>query len=162
MKSDKQYLKWCARQNKGIKIISETINLQNAYLRKSEEALKSMAANANAGINEWVISTSYYAKYFAIYALLSRIGVKCEIHDCTIALFKYLFSSKVPSKFIQDLQQSKNDRVDAQYYTATIQINQKTLIAETKNFVLKVQEIIDKLTQPEIVDLQGKLKVALH
>jgi len=54
-------------------------------MKKSNEALKSMDVNAKAGISEWTISTSYYAKYFAIYALLSRIGIKCEIHDCTIA-----------------------------------------------------------------------------
>lgn len=112
MKSIEQHLKWCAKQNKGIKIVSESINLQKAYLKKSENAIKSMDANATVGIEEWVVSTSYYAKYFAVYALLSRIGIKCEIHDCTLALFEYLFSGEIPPKFIQNLQQSKDDRVD--------------------------------------------------
>ncbi len=40
MKSNKQYLKWCAKQNKGIKIIKESINLEKAYLKKAEQALK--------------------------------------------------------------------------------------------------------------------------
>lgn len=161
MKSNKQYLKWCAKQNKGIKIIKESINLEKAYLKKAEQALKSMDINAKEGIDEWVVSTSYYAKYFSIYALLSRMGVKCEIHDCTIALFEYLFSGKIPSRYLQDLRQAKDDRIDAQYYTRVIQINQKTLITDTKDFVLKIQEIIDKLTQTEIVALQNRLKSAL-
>jgi uncharacterized protein (UPF0332 family) len=161
MKSNKQYLKWCAKQNKGIKIIKESTNLQKAYLKKAEQAIKSMDINAKEGIDEWVVSTSYYAKYFAIYALLSRIGTKCEIHDCTITLFEYLFSGKIPNQYLQDLRQSKDDRVDAQYYTRIVQINQKVLITSTKDFVLKIQEIIDKLTQPEIMALQNKLKSAL-
>jgi len=158
----KKYLKWCVKQNKGIKIISESITLQKAYLKKSEEALKSMNVNATAGINEWVISTSYYAKYFAVYALLSRIGIKCEIHDCTVALFEYLFSSIIPSNFVQELQQSKDDRVDAQYYTQTIQINPKKLLADTTNFVLEIQKIIDKLTSTEIATLRGKITSAIN
>jgi hypothetical protein len=46
MKSSKQYLKWCVKQNKGIKIINGSLNLQKAYLKKSEDAIKSMDANA--------------------------------------------------------------------------------------------------------------------
>ncbi|MBI3842781.1 MAG: hypothetical protein HY295_06550 [Thaumarchaeota archaeon] len=162
MKTIKQHLKWCAKQSKGIKIVSESINLQKAYLKKSENAIKSMDANATAGIDEWVVSTSYYAKYFVIYALLSRIGVKCEIHDCTLAVFEYLFSGEIPTTFIQNLQQSKDDRVDAQYYTGAIKINPSKLIADTKAFVLKIQEIIDKLTQSKITALQSKLRTALQ
>jgi len=84
MRSDKRYLRWCKRQNKGIRIVNPSENLTKAYLEKSRNALKSMEVNANAGITEWAISTAYYARYFAVYALLSRIGVRCEIHDCTI------------------------------------------------------------------------------
>ncbi|MGI0069577.1 MAG: HEPN domain-containing protein [Nitrosotalea sp.] len=161
MNSSKNYLKWCAKQKKGIKIITESITLQKAYLKKSEEALKSMNVNAKEGINEWVVSTSYYAKYFAVYALLSRIGIKCEIHDCTISLFEYLFSSKISATFIQDLHQAKDDRVDVQYYTQAIQFDQKKLVTDTTNFVLEIQKIIDKLTPTEIGILRGNLKLAL-
>ncbi|MGQ0376559.1 MAG: HEPN domain-containing protein [Nitrososphaerota archaeon] len=162
MKSDKQYLKWCAKQKKGIKIVKSSTNLQKAYLKKSKEALRSMQANAEKGIDEWVVATSYYAKYFAIYALLSRIGIKCEIHDCTIALLSYLFSNEIPSKFIEDLKQAKDDRIDAQYYTGTIQVNSQRLIVNTKEFVLKMEEIIDKLTNSKIVILQEILGTALR
>jgi len=53
---------------KGIKLVSESENLQKAYLAKSKTALQAMEVNANAGLDEWTISTSYYAKYFVIYA----------------------------------------------------------------------------------------------
>jgi uncharacterized protein (UPF0332 family) len=108
-----------------------------------------------------VISTSYYAKYFVVYALLSRIGIKCEIHDCTISIFEYLFTGEIPAKFMQDFQQSKDDRVDAQYYTRSISINLNAIVADTKAFVLEIQGIIDNLTQSKIMSLQSKLNAAL-
>jgi uncharacterized protein (UPF0332 family) len=162
MQSDKKYLKWCEKQKNGIKIVSESINLQKAYLAKSKDAIKSMEVNAKAGINDWAVAASYYARYDAVYALLSRIGVKCEIHDCTIALFKHLFSGKIAPEFIQDLEQSKDDRIDAQYYTKTIKINQNRVISDTKNFVLEIEKIIDNLTKSDIAALQAMFKSTLN
>ncbi len=161
MQSDKRYLKWCAKQKNGIKIVSESINLQKAYLAKSKNAIKSMELNAKAGINDWALSASYYAKYDAVYALFSRIGIKCEIHDCTIALFKHLFSGTITSSFIKDLEKSKDDRIDAQYYTGTIKMNQNKVITDTKNFVLEIDKIIDNLNKSDIAAFQARLKSAL-
>jgi len=88
-------------------MVNPSDNLTKAYLEKSRNALKSMEVNANAGITEWAISAAYYARYFAVYALLSKIGAKCEIHDCTITLFNYLFGSDVQADMVEQLRQSK-------------------------------------------------------
>lgn len=161
MPAEKKYLKWCAKQNKGIKLVTESVNLKDAYLKKSKAALQSMEVNAKAGIDDWTISTSYYAKYFAVYALLSRIGIKCEIHDCTIALFSYLFGNDISSQLMQDLRQAKDDRVDAQYYTTAITINSSKTITKTKEFVLKIEEIIDGLNSQKIATIRTTLKTVL-
>lgn len=161
MASEKKYLKWCAKQKKGIKLVKESENLQKAYLQKSRTALQSMEVNAKAGLDEWTISASYYAKYFVIYALLSRIGIKCEIHDCTIALFNYIFGKDIPQEILQDLRQAKEDRIDAQYYNAEVKIDSSSTIAKTKEFVIKIEEIIDSLNSQKIVDIRKKLKTAL-
>lgn len=158
---NKDYLKWCAEKDKGIKIIAPSENLVRAYLEKSRTAIKSMEVNANAGIAEWVVSTSYYARYFAAYALMSKIGVKCEIHDCTIALFSHLFSDSIPSHFIKEFKQSKDDRVDMQYYPKEAKINTEQLISQTKTFVLQMEEIIDGLNTEKIAVLQNKVKEAV-
>ncbi len=88
-------LKWCMKQSKGIQKVRPSANLVKAYVQKSRTALKSMELNAKEDIYEWAVSASYYARYFAVYALLQKIGVKCEIHDCTIALFGYLFQDNI-------------------------------------------------------------------
>jgi len=77
-------------------MVKPSESLVKAYLQKSRNALKSMEVNAQAGLGEWAVSESYYAKYFAVYSLLSKIGIKCEIHDCTIAMFEYLFRDSMP------------------------------------------------------------------
>jgi uncharacterized protein (UPF0332 family) len=161
MKSAKTYLKWCLAQKKGIRIVKESENLQNAYLKKSKEALRSMQINAKEGIGEWVIATGYYAKYFAIYALLSRLGIKCEIHDCTIAMFGFLFANDLPRQLMDDLRQAKDDRIEAQYYTTVMPTNSQEVIAKTTDFVLKIEEIIDGLNSQKITDIQKNIKTLL-
>lgn len=161
MPAEKKYIKWCSKQKKGIKLVRESENLQKAYLRKSRTALQSMEVNAKAGLDEWTISASYYAKYFVIYALLSRVGIKCEIHDCTIALFSYLFGSDISQDLLQDLRQAKEDRVDAQYYDAMVKLDSSSTMDKTKDFVIKIEEIIDSLNSQKIADIRKKLKTVL-
>lgn len=92
---DFRKLKWCFKQKKGIKLVEPSDNLCGAYLQKAKEALEATIVNSKAGLTSWAISASYYAKYFSVYALLSKIGIKSEIHDCTIEVFKFLFHDKI-------------------------------------------------------------------
>ncbi|VVB61550.1 Uncharacterised protein [uncultured archaeon] len=158
---DTNYLKWCADKDKGIKLVAPSENLVRAYLEKSRTAIKSMELNANAGITEWAVSASYYARYFSVYAVMSKIGVKCEIHDCTIVLFAYLFGDSIPHHFIKEFKQSKDDRVDLQYYPKEVKINPEHLISQTKTFVLQIEEILDGLNSEKIEALRNKVKEAI-
>jgi uncharacterized protein (UPF0332 family) len=157
MQDNRRYLKWCLRQKRGIRLTAPSDNLVKAYLEKSRNALKSMEANAQAGIAEWTVAASYYAKYFAVYALLSKIGVKCEIHDCTIALFGFLFGNKEFRRLVRELRQSKDDRVDAQYYSKEVEANLNDIIKQTKQFVLQIEELVDGLNAERTTALQQKL-----
>lgn len=74
-------VKWCLQKREGLEIITPNSNLALAYLKKAEDALEAMRVNT---IKDWKISTAYYAKYFSLYALLMKIGIKCNIHSCTI------------------------------------------------------------------------------
>ena len=159
MQDDKRYLNWCLKQSKGIRIVKPSDNLVKAYLEKSRNALKSMEINAQASLVEWAVSASYYAKYFAVYALLSKIGVKCEIHDCTITLFEHLFCDSVPREIIKDLRNSKEDRVETQYYTHEISVDLEQVKKKTKKFVLEIENAIDGLNSEKIAELQKRLKV---
>jgi len=130
-----------------------------AYLEKSHNALKSMEVNAREGIAEWTVSASYYAKYFAVYALLTKIGVKCEIHDCTIALFGHLFNAPEFHHLVTELRRSKDDRVDVQYYSRQVKADLDGLMRQTKEFVLQIEELIDGLNTQKTADLQKSVRL---
>lgn len=152
------YLKWCLKQSKGIKLLKPSENLARAYLGKSRNALKAMKVNAEAEIIDWAVSASYYAKYFAVYALFWKLGVKCEIHECTIALFEYLFRGKVSDDLIKELRESKESRIEAQYYTTKISVDLDKVTEQTTAFVLKIEELIDSLDQSTVAGLQNELR----
>lgn len=157
MQSDKRYLRWCTKQGKGIRLAAPSDNLAKAYMEKSRNALKSMEVNAQAGITEWAVSAAYYARYFAVYALLSKIGVKCEIHDCTIALFNFLFGGTVRPGMVRELRQSKQDRVDVQYYSKTISVGFGRMASQAKQFVLEIERLIDSLDAQTTASSRSKL-----
>ena len=81
---------WCFKQKRGIRIIEPNPNLTKAYLKKAISALNTMTAALKINEIDWITTTAYYARYFALYALLMKIGVKSEIHDCTIAVARLL------------------------------------------------------------------------
>ena len=111
LKMDK--LKWCAGKKEGLKLIESNSNLAEAYIKKAEEALESMRINT---IKDWKISTAYYTIYFSIYALLTKIGIKCEIHSCTIEFAKQFLKEYFSKEELDFVEDSLKARIDSQYY----------------------------------------------
>jgi len=59
--------------------------------------------------NMWLATTKYYCEYFAIYAVLMKLGIKCEIHECTIKLVEFLEHNLIFKKEQQNcLKKIKN------------------------------------------------------
>jgi len=59
---------------------------------------------------------------------------------------------------VDELRQSKEDRIEMQYYTREIGVNLDQIVNQTKNFVLKIEEIIDTLNSERITLIKNKLK----
>jgi uncharacterized protein (UPF0332 family) len=111
------YLSWCFKQKNGIRIVEPNDDMAKAYLKKAISALNTMTAALKIRETDWIAATAYYARYFALYSLLMKFGIKSEIHDCTIRLGRYLSENGVLSKtLIDDIEQAKQTRVDMQYY----------------------------------------------
>jgi uncharacterized protein (UPF0332 family) len=114
-------------------------------------------------INEadWTATTAYYARYFALYALLMKMGVKSEIHDCTINVAQLLANHGILSQsLVDDIAEAKQARIDAQYYVAT-ELNQKEIKknAETaRKFVLEIEQTIENVTSKQINTIRTYLK----
>ena len=72
--------------------------------------------------------------------------------------FRYLFSAAEFHHLVRELRQSKDDRVDVQYYSRQIKVNLDDLMRKTNRFVLQIEEIVDGLNAGRIAHLQKKLK----
>ena len=150
-------LTWCKKQKNGIKLIDPNDNLCEEYLKKAENALK--AVRSLEDNTEWQISSAYYAMYFSLYAILMKIGIKCEIHSCTLEIMKQVLSKYFTKEDISLLEKSLTTRVDVQYYVdRIIDITIKNqMIREASSFHLKCKEIISKINQTEINNIREML-----
>ena len=110
---------------------------------------------------DWITTTAYYSRYFVLYALLQKCGIKSEIHDCTISLMHFLFvdGNIISEELYTELLLAKDLRVDTQYYV-TKQIDKEKLKTDSvtaQNFVLKMEEIIENVTEAQIQKIRKKL-----
>lgn len=150
-------LKWCKKQNAGIKIIDPNDNLCEEYLKKAENALRAIRSLEDN--IEWQISSAYYAMYFSLYAILMKIGIKCEIHSCTLEIMKRVLLDYFTKEDILLLEKSLTARIDVQYYVDRVvdsEIKNK-MIHEASLFHLKCEEIISRINQKEINKIRDKL-----
>jgi len=132
-------LEWCFKQNKGIRLIEPSLEIAKKYLLDAKIDLGLVDKKEP----KWNIIKEYYVCYIkrtyavlwnlpscsgkrflycnpteiahkhALYSLLVKCGVKCEIHDCTLKLMNvFNFEKEMQNKLI-DL---KKERVGVQYY----------------------------------------------
>ena len=160
-KNPKSRVSWCWKQKRGIKLEEPNDNLCKAYIEKAKSALNMLDSAIEKEEIDWIATTAYYSRYFAIYALLQKCGIKSEIHDCTISLMHFLFVEEkiIDEQLYDELLLAKDLRVDTQYYV-TEQIDKeklKTDSATARNFVLKMEEVIENVTETQITKIRQKL-----
>ncbi len=79
-------IKWYLKIKKSLELIDPSEDLAKVYMKKAEDFLR--ASISLRGNRDWEISSCYYTMYFSLYAILMKIGVKCEVHLCTINFMK--------------------------------------------------------------------------
>jgi uncharacterized protein (UPF0332 family) len=152
-------LRWCFSK-KEVKFIEPNENLANEYLRSAEETLL-VLKNIEGKSNMWLATTKYYCEYFACYALLMRLGIKSEIHDCTIEIISFLEKQRVIEKgTAKMLENDKELRIDNQYYLKNrpVDIDYNAL----RDFVLRIKEIINTITNEKIKEIREKIRRAIE
>lgn len=151
---------WCLKQKRGIRIIDPNENLVKEYLRKATGSLNTMNAALQINETEWIMTTAYYARYFALYALLMKLGVKSEIHDCSIAVASLLAREGILTEnLVNDISQAKEMRVDVQYYV-TRELEQGKVrrnVESARKFVLEIEKAIENITTEQIESIRNTL-----
>jgi uncharacterized protein (UPF0332 family) len=147
-------IEWCIKQNKGIQLVEPNENLRNGYLLKAEEALDTIRTSKS---RDWQITAAYYTIYHSIYSLLMKIGIKCEIHSCTIKFSKTFLNKYLSNSDFQLIDKAFTVRIDSQYY-----INRKVpddnynyIIKNSPNFLVKCKNIV--LNQTVINNIRTKI-----
>jgi uncharacterized protein (UPF0332 family) len=160
-KDPKSHVSWCCKQKRGIKLEEPNDNLCNVYIKKAKSSLNMLESATEKDEIDWISTTAYYARYFAFYALLQKCGIKSEIHDCTISLMSFLFveNNFIKENFYNELQLAKELRVNTQYYvTEEIDLEKLKKDSETaRSFVLKMEEVIENLSEEQIKIIRTKL-----
>jgi len=146
-------LTWCLKQKKGIRLVKPNQRLTEEYLRKAKSSLNTMNAAQQIDEVEWVVTTAYYARYFALYALLMKMGIKSEIHDCSIAVAG-LFAGHgiVQQELVNDISSAKELRIDMQYYIPRElkKENIEKSVKQARIFVLEMEKAIEALDEEQI------------
>ena len=141
-------LKWCLKQLKGIRLIEPNLNIAKEYLSEAETDFKSIDKNNH----KWAIIKEYYACYNALYSLLMKSGIKCEIHDCSIELMELFGFSKY---FCNKMIQLKKKRINAQYYLKEIK---NDYFEFTKEFLEDCKIKLIELNDLEVEEIRNKIK----
>ena len=152
---------FCFKKAKGLKLISPNENLVEVYKRKSRSALNMISSAIEKQENEWILETSYYAKYFMVYALFMKVGIKSEIHDCTLFALKSLFqdSGIINLEIYTDLEASRDLRVGSLYYDREFGKEGILKRANTApNFCLEVESIIDNISKEDVIKIRKKFE----
>lgn len=152
---------FCFKKSSGLRLIAQNENLVEVYKRKSRSALNMLVPSKEKEEDEWILETSYYAKYFMIYALFMKTGIKSEIHDCTIFALKSIFADLniISSEICEDLSDSRDLRVGSLYYDKDFGKDKILEKADTApNFCLKVESIIDRISKEDIAKVRKKFE----
>ena|SRR3989338_1545858 len=148
-------IKWCLEKRNGIELIEPNQNLAEGYIKKAQESLETSRL---AKSKDWKIAAAYYTLYFSIYSVMMQIGVKCEIHSCTIEFAKTFLQEYVSSADLKLFETAFEARNDAQYYVNR-EINPEEyeeLIQAAPAFLAKCKNV--QVTQDQINEIRKALK----
>lgn len=150
-------LLWCLNQKNGIQLIVPNPNLSKAYMAKAQDALESIQVNIK---KEWKIATAYYSIYFSLYAIMMRIGIKSEIHSCTIEFVKEYLSEFFAKDELELIEDSLKARIDAQYYIDKDIPDElfDKLVESAPIIVVTSKSILAKLNEKKINSIRDEIK----
>ncbi len=152
-------IKWCCKQKDGIRLIEPNDNLAESYMKMAEDALGTMNREKNYNLN-FAISACYYSMYYSLYSVLMKIGIKCEIHSCTLEFMKFALSEFYSKDDIKIIKKAFNARSIAQYYVDKIVSKEDSdfIIEKASYFISKSKEVLSMINQQDIEKIRKKLK----
>ena len=150
-------LKTCKSMKDGIKLIEPNPNKAKSYLNMAEISSKELK-NVESWI--WKASISYYSMYYSLYALMIRLGIRCEIHYCSLIVMRECLRDFYSEEDIKMISTAFNARIDNQYYTDR-PVNKEAIERAQKyapEFLIKTKDIISQLLEKDVKGIREKLQ----
>lgn len=140
-----------------IEFIEPSSDLAEGYIQKARDSLEEMS---NVKKREWKIETAYYTMYQAVYALLTRTGIKCEVHTGTLEILNKVYTDYFSKEDFDLLRTAFTARKNSTYY-----VNREVsdnvlhqLMTNAPRILAKCRTILSSLDQKTIVSLREKIK----
>jgi uncharacterized protein (UPF0332 family) len=151
-------IKWCLNVKNGLEIIDPNENISDSYLKMAEESLEMISKNFESKI--WSASTAYYTMYYSLYSLMMRIGIKCEIHKCSMEFLRQFLFDFYNNEDINLIESGFQIRNDLQYYPGKFVDENK--FQEVKkgasNFYIKTKTALANISNKKISEIREKLE----
>lgn len=148
MGADKNKLRWCMKQKKGIALTETKPHLSDSYMREADDTLENVLVTKG----KWKVITAYYACYNALYSILMKCGIRSEIHDCSIELMTLFDFEESDIKYIRT---PKQDRIQVQYYLEKIYLEDENNV---RKFIFKCKQILNDMNSSKIENTRKLLE----
>ena len=115
---------------------------------KDVEVMRALQDKSTA----WAASACYYSMYYSLYAVLMRMGIKSEIHSCSMLAMNYLLGEHYSKEDGILLERAFEARIENQYYVIDIPQAQKldALFDGAVVFYEKSQGVLMKINEQDI------------
>lgn len=152
-------INWCRGVKGGLEIVEPNENMFRSYLEMAEESFQMIKNNAESKI--WTASTSYYTMYYSLYAVMIKVGIKCEIHSCSIEFMKKYLGDLYGGEFVELIKEAFEVRKDLQYYPDKLIDESKLLKVKqgAVDFFVKTKEIVERIGESVVKEIRQNFEV---
>lgn len=159
MNEDERKIQWCLKKERGISLIRPNENLAQSYVAKAKEAAEVMRTLQEKSM-AWAMSACYYSMYYSLYAVMMKLGVKSEIHSCTITFMRYALKGYFDESDVKVLERAFEARIDHQYYVMKIPKAEKLdeLFESAILFYEKSQNVLSKIDESFISSVRKMIR----
>ena len=148
------------KQEEKLSLTEQSEEISLSYTLKSDNSLKSAKILLENKLYDDSTSSSYYAMYNTLTALLFKVGIKCENHAGSILLLKVLFDQ---IELFNIISKAKEERIDKQYYVTSEDINfteesARKILINAEDFIIKMRLLLKNIKNQEIINLRKEFQ----